>query len=248
MQADRILAKGDFTTYGTSHRVVLALLVIAAGWLVWRGRSLRGTPAADRLSREFALVFGVLTLPLQLRYLAPDEFDLGSLPIQLCDLSWMTALYALVTYRPWAVALTYYWGLTLSLQAIITPDLGSEFPDPPFILYWSMHGLTVVAAIYLTWGLGLAPDWRSYRVAVVATALWAAVVYLFNTVADTNYGFLNAKPESASILDLFGPWPWYVLVEIGIIAAGWALITWPWVIRARRQTGRTRQRGPRPHR
>ncbi len=244
MQADWILAKGDFTTYGTSHQVVLALLVAIAVLLVWRGRTLRGTPGADRLSWSFALIYAALTLPWQIRYLAPYVFNLqNSLPIQLCDLAWMTSLYALFTYRWWAVALTYYWGLTLSLQAVVTPDLGSQFPDPRFILYWAMHGLTVVTAIYLTWGLGLVPRWRSYRLAMIVTVAWAAVMYVFNEIAGTNYGFLNAKPETASVLDFFGPWPWYVLVEIGLIAVGWALITWPWVARDR-PSGRAHQQAP----
>jgi len=233
MQADTYLAKGDFTAYGPSHLVVLALLVAIAAVMVWRGRALRGTPSADRLSWGFALVYAALTLPWQIRYLAPDHFTLGnSLPIQLCDLAWMASLYALFTYRWWAVALTYYWGLTLSLQAVVTPDLGSQFPDPRFILYWAMHGLTVVTAIYLTWGLGLVPNWRSYRLAMGVTVVWAVLMYTFNEIAGTNYGFLNAKPSTGSILNLLGPWPWYVLAEVGLIAAGWALITWPWVARA----------------
>jgi uncharacterized membrane protein YwaF len=33
---------------------------------------------------------------------------------------------------------------------------------------------------------------------------------------------------TGSVLDLLGPWPWYVLAEVVIILAGWALITWPW--------------------
>ncbi|PSL04065.1 putative integral membrane protein (TIGR02206 family) [Haloactinopolyspora alba] len=241
-----MLATGDFSSYGISHQVVLALLIAAAWWLVRRGRRSRGSAAADRLSVAFALIFLLPTLPLQIWFQLPDRFSLGlSLPIQLCDLAWLTAVYALFTRRRWAIALTYYWGLTLSTQAVLTPDLGAGFPDPAFILYWAMHGLTVVAAIYLTWGLGLPPDWRSYRIAVAATALWAAVVFAFNSIADVNYGFLNAKPDSASILDLFGPWPWYVLVEIVLVATIWALITWPWVARSTSSGG---GRGDRRHR
>jgi len=71
-------------------------------------------------------------------------------------------------------------------------------------------------------------------------------MYTFNEIAGTNYGFLNAKPSTGSILNLLGPWPWYVLAEVGLIAAGWALITWPWVARAgridRAGTPRPRQR------
>jgi uncharacterized membrane protein YwaF len=55
----------------------------------------------------------------------------------------------------------------------------------------------------------------------------------FNEVAGTNYGYLNRKPSVGTMLDLFGPWPGYVVVEIAVVAGVWALMTWPWV-RARR--------------
>jgi hypothetical integral membrane protein (TIGR02206 family) len=227
------MSAATFTPYGISHQLVLVVLLVVGWGLVWRGRALRGTGEADRLSTAFAVVFVAATLPLQIWFNLPSRFDLGlSLPIQLCDLAWMAAVYALFTRRRCAVALTYYWGITLSIQPILTPDLNADFPEPGFILYWTMHGLTVVTAIYLTWGLGLTPDWRSYRIAIVATAAWAVAVFAFNAAADVNYGFLNAKPDSGSILDLFGPWPWYVLVEIALISSVWALITWPWVARA----------------
>ncbi|WP_199701399.1 YwaF family protein [Jiangella rhizosphaerae] len=223
---------------------VLVVLAALAWWLVRRGRAARGTRAADRLATGFAVVFLALTLPLQVYFNLPGRFDVGlSLPIQLCDLAWLAAIHALLTRRRWSAALTYYWGLTLSIQPILTPDLDAEFPDPAFVLYWSMHGGTVVAALFLTWGLGIRPGWDSYRVAVAATAAWAVTVYAFNVAAGTNYGFLNAKPDSASLLDLFGPWPWYVVVETVLVAAVWALLTWPWT---RPTPGRRAVRGTHP--
>ena len=68
------------------------------------------------------------------------------------------------------VALTYFWGLTLSVQGILTPSLAEAFPDPRFLAFWAMHFLIVWAALYLTFGLGLGPGWREYRVTVAVTA------------------------------------------------------------------------------
>lgn len=92
------------------------------------------------------------------------------------------------------------------------------------------------AAAYLTWGLGIRPNWRRYWITVGITATWAATAYLFNVVTGTNYGYLNRKPPSASLLDLFGPWPWYVLVAIALVFVGWALLlTLPWTLGRKRQ-------------
>ena len=78
--------------------------------------------------------------------------------------------------RRWAFALTYYWGLVLSAQALVSPVLiGPDFPSLHFLAFWSIHLLVVWAAIYLTWGRGMRPTWRSYQIAVVTTLIWAVV-------------------------------------------------------------------------
>lgn len=113
----------------------------------------------------------------------------------------------------WVFALTYYWGLVLSVQALISPALtGPDFPHWHFLGFWSIHLLVVWAAVYLTWGRGMRPRWRSYRFVVAATLVWAAVTFTFNSIAGSNYGFLNGKPTTASLLDVLGPWPWYVVI------------------------------------
>ena len=97
-----------------------------------------------------------------------------------------------------------------------------------------MHIGTIWAAVYLTWGRGVTPDWGGYRFAIAVTAVWAVGIFLLNLLIDTNYGYLNGKPGSASILDLLGPWPWYLAAEIVLVASVWALATWPWTALAAR--------------
>ncbi|MER7484203.1 MULTISPECIES: TIGR02206 family membrane protein, partial [Actinomycetes] len=92
----------------------------------------------------------------------------------------------------------------------------------------TIHLFVVWAAIYLTWGRRMRPTWRSYRFAVLVTLTWAIVTFIFNRIADTNYGFLNAKPSTASLLDLMGPWPVYLFSGMTIVFIIWALMTWPW--------------------
>ena len=62
---------------------------------------------------------------------------------------------------------------------------------------------------------------------------------VFNAVAGTNYGYLARKPAVSTPLDLFGPWPVYVVVLVAVVLGGWALITWPWVAADRRAATRS---------
>jgi hypothetical integral membrane protein (TIGR02206 family) len=235
---DALVVAREFVPFGLSHGVVVAVLVVVAVGLVAIGRAQRGTPAEQRTSRVFAVVFAIFLVPLQAFWMLPSQWGVGhSLPLQLCDLAAVAAICALWSHSRTASALTYFWGLTLTAQAFVTPELnGPDFPSLQFIMFFGMHSLVVWAGIYLTFGVGLHPDWRTYRITVFATIVWGVVMFAFNLAAGTNYGFLNAKPRAGSLLDLLGPWPWYLLSEMIVGAAAWALITWPWV----RQRGRRR--------
>ena len=220
-------AQREFSAYGPSHLTVLVVFAVGAALLVWIGRT-QTESRARLLGRVLAvLILAVFGVALAYKLIRPT-LD-GSVPLQLCDLAELTAAYALWSQRHWAFALTYYWGLVLSSQALITPDVGApDFPSHGFLTFFALHVLVVWAAIYLTWGLGMRPGWRSYRFAIVATLAWAAFTFTFNTIAGTNYGYLNRKPPTASLLDVLGPWPVYLLTEVTVVLIVWALMTWPW--------------------
>jgi hypothetical integral membrane protein (TIGR02206 family) len=226
-----LAASSRFETFGGQHLALLGLFVLGAVAVVLVGRSQRGTDPR-RFRRGFAVAVPCVAVPSQLFQLTPGDFDLGSsLPLQLCDVAWLTATWALWTRSRVPTALTYYWGLTLTVQAIVTPSLAQQFPHPRFLAFWAMHLLVVWAALYLTLGLGLGPRWRDYAVAVAVTAVWAVAVYGFDVALDVNYGYLVRKPASASLFDPLGPWPGYVLVASAMLLAVWALMTWPWTRR-----------------
>src|SRR5699024_3408988 len=124
-------------------------------------------------------------------------------------------------------------GIPLTSQALVTPDLVHDFPAARFLMFFAMHLLVVWSACYLTFGLRIVPTWRDFGLTVAVTWVWAVGVVCFNLVTGANYGYLNGKPNDPSILDLFGPWPLYVLFEVAVILTVWALMVWPWARRAR---------------
>jgi hypothetical integral membrane protein (TIGR02206 family) len=237
-------AQHEFSAYGPSHLVVLGIFVIGAVLLVWLGR--RQTEAQARLLGRILAVAMLTAFIVALVYKLIRPTLGTSVPLQLCDLAELVAAYALWSQRHWAFSLTYFWGLVLSSQALITPDIGTpeegapDFPHHLFVTFFVLHVLVVWSAIYLTWGRGMRPTWRSYGFAVGAALTWVALTFTFNVIAGTNYGYLNGKPPTASVLDLLGPWPVYLLGEVSIVIIVWALMTWPWV-RVRRHANETPQ-------
>ncbi|MGD7706328.1 YwaF family protein [Microlunatus sp. Y2014] len=224
-----------FTSYGPVHWSMLALTAVGSVVMQWLGRRHRGTPRATTFSRAFGIVMAVVTVGFFLLWLWPSLFNLDqSLPLHFSDVLRFMAALALLTHRRLPVAVTYYWGLTLNIQSLLTPDLTPMvLPAAEFVSYWLQHIMIMWAVCYLTWGLKLAPDWRSYRLTLLFTLGFAAVVFTINSVLGTNYAYLNRKPASTSALDLLGGWPLYLLVVLVLMIVVWGLMTWPWTRRSR---------------
>jgi len=214
--------------FGPSHLVMLAVFAVGL-WPAYRlGVARRGHGAHDPVTRALAGLVAALGVGLA-AYDVLARFDVGvSLPLHLSDLAWITAALALWTRSRLLVALTWFWGV-LTLQAVLTPSLGEDFPDPRYLAFWALHLLSLWTPVLLVLGARVTPRWQEYRLAFVVTLAWAVVVYGFNRLAGTNYGYLVRKPAGGSALDLFGPWPVYLVVAAVVLAGLWAVMTWPWV-------------------
>ena len=92
----------------------------------------------------------------------------------------------------------------------MTPDLSVSFPSVYCVTYFAYHVGAIVAACFLVFGCRLYPRpgaiWRVY----VATLVVTAVAAVGDILTGGNYMYLRDKPEHGSLLNLMGPWPWYI--------------------------------------
>jgi len=155
-----------------------------------------------------------------------------SLPLQLCDAAVFIAAAALWTRNQLLVEVTYFVGLAGTLQALLTPDLPQHFPSYPYWQYYIAHGGIVAAALLLVVGMRLHP--RAWAVAWVAglTLAYTALVGAVDALTDSNYMYLRTKPPSATLLDVMGPWPVYILAATVIGIVLFAILDAPFRIRS----------------
>jgi hypothetical integral membrane protein (TIGR02206 family) len=140
----------------------------------------------------------------------------AALPLELCDAALVLAVITLVAPRPALAEVVYFWAGSGTLLAMLTPELPWAFPRWEFVVFFGLHGLVLVAALVLVFGLGLRPrpgaPWRAFRI----TAGWAAFVGLVDLALGTNYMYLRRKPVVATPLDWMGPWPVYIGVGAAV--------------------------------
>jgi hypothetical integral membrane protein (TIGR02206 family) len=56
-----------------------------------------------------------------------------------------------------------------------------------------------------------------------------AFVGLVNWLIGSNYMFIAHPPETASLIDVLGPWPWYLLSLEGIAVVVFLLLYLPYL-------------------
>lgn len=228
------------TPYGPEHIVMLIVTVVVSVVLVVIARWIRGTSHEDRLLRTVGWIMLTVTLAWTGWGMLPGQWNIDqSLPFHFSDVLRFITTIALLTRAGWAIAICYFWGLTLNLQSVITPDLNYfTYPVLEFGMYWFLHISVLVVPIMFVWGLGYRPTWRSFGIAYAATVIWSGIAILANLVTGANYAYLSHEPAGPSVLDLLGPWPIYILWEGVIIAVVWALMTWPWETKTARSLPR----------
>lgn len=208
-----------FILFGSAHLVVLALAFL---FPVVAGAVARGHPSCDRAVRWFlAALLLAEWVGFYLVFWRRGWLDLNNgLPLSLCDWAEAVLIIALLSRNQFAYELGYFWGLSGTLQGLLTPDLAYGFPDVRFLIFMIDHAGIIASLLYLTLGTGLRPTLASLPRVVVASLIYPLVAGAADYALGANYGFLHDKGGHASLLTLLAPWPWYIgeLVLIGLLS------------------------------
>jgi hypothetical integral membrane protein (TIGR02206 family) len=235
---DRFFARdytgAPFELFGPAHLAFLAfLLVIYVFLYILRDRF------SDRQKNFFRWFLAVWMVLNELAFHAWNiYYGLWSiqwhLPLHICAIMVFASAYMLVTRNATIYEFSYFLGIGAAIQALLTPDAGIYgFPHFRFFQTLTAHGLIIVCALYMTWVEKFRPHPKSLVRVFVGMNIYMAVIFVFNRLIGSNYLFIAHKPETASLIDVLGPWPWYILSLEGIGIALCLLLYLPFFLKDR---------------
>lgn len=232
------MGQPEFVAFGAAHVTTLMLVLLMS---VGTGALARAHGNA-RLARGLAAAL-ILQEAVKLYYFIVIA-DLGwrtNLPLHLCRINELLCAVMLVTRSYRIFEVSYFLAMAGSISAMLTPALAVDFPAPEFVLFFAGHALAVLAVVYAIFAFGFRPRLRSLFITLAATAAYAALIAPLNYVLDSNYLYLRAQPQPATVLALFGPWPYYLIALFSLAVVACALAYAPFAIadaRARRAGAR----------
>ena len=211
-----------FYAYGPAHLSVLLLTVSAAFLMIILTRS--GWRRTSRSFEVFLAVILFMEWPVNLLVAWRTEGITANnaLPFQFCDVAAIVGGLALLTRQSELCELLYFWGLAGTAQGLITPALSVNWPHPRFVTFFMLHAGVVMAAVQVVFARGKTPRRGAVSRAFGWLFVYAVSAGVVNVVirlcgGTSNYGFLCEKPPTASLLNILGPWPWYI-GAIGVMA------------------------------
>jgi hypothetical integral membrane protein (TIGR02206 family) len=216
----------EFVFFGLEHCSAIAATVVAAVYMVNLHRSPMVTAKTKRtvnVTLAVVLIVSVLCDPLWtwLRYRAEPDYASQmvrehALPLHFCDIVSFLLAWTLINPRQRLAETGYLWGLSGTVQGLLTPAVRHGWDSPEYWTFFAQHGGVPVAALALVFGAGLRPQPGALRRGMCWGWVYMAGVSLLNWLLHTNYGYFNGPPEVPSLLDYMGRWPWYLLTLQGV--------------------------------
>ncbi|NUM44090.1 MAG: TIGR02206 family membrane protein [Anaerolineales bacterium] len=231
-----------FQFFGTAHIITLLIgLALFAGVFYLPKIT---TPTSRKWIRyTLAIILILNELAYHTWHIVYGRWTLQTmLPFHLCSVMVWLGAYMLFTNNGKIADFMYFLGLAGATQALLTPDVGIYgFPHFRYFQTYIAHTLIIVSALYMMVVEGFRPTWASAKRVFIWTNLYAAFVFVLNLLIGSNYLFIAHKPETPSLIDMLGPWPWYI-IPLELIAISMILLLYSpyaikdWKERVRSQT------------
>ncbi|MBD2864857.1 YwaF family protein [Paenibacillus oceani] len=201
-----------FAAYSASHLGALAVLVVLLLMLYGLRRWFRYGNRSRYGRYALAGVLALSEISLNVWYVTEDVYSVkDTLPLELCSITLYLCVFMLLFNSRVLFGIAYFTGIGGAMQALLTPVLYYDYPHFRFLEFFAAHIAILLAVFYMVWVERFWPTFRSVLLAMGFLNVLLPVILFVNAVTGGNYMFLSGKPETPSLLDWLGPYPWYLL-------------------------------------
>jgi len=203
---------------------LLFALVYTVGFIFYAKRNFTASQQ-EKAVHYFAWFVSLTVIIFHVYHMVFETYNFKTdLPFYLCSL--LAIIIPIFTYyrKYWMFEILVFWIIGGTLQGIITPDIQEGFPSFDYFTYWITHLGLLIIICYVIFVFNMKPKLRSVFKSFLALQVYVILMMLLNYCLDANYFYLNEKPKSASLLDYFGEWPYYILVAQLIVIPSFLLI------------------------
>lgn len=228
------LTNNVFVPYSSTHLIVLVIfclivivLFMSRHWLRHEGR--------ERMVRyTLAGILIICEVTLNAWYINEGLYNMkDSLPLELCSISLYMCVIMLFLKSRSIFTIVYFTGIGGATQALLTPVLFYNFPHYVFFEFFIAHMVIIVSILYMVWVNKCRPTFKSIFTAMLFLNMLVVIIYPINILTGGNYMFLARKPSTASLLDVLGPHPWYLLALEVVAVVLFMLLYLPFAIKKR---------------
>lgn len=229
----------EFSNFTVAHFMPI-LIVVGMLFLIYRFREkirdmknekvIRYILAFTLIISEMSYYWRLVAMPS----LGPNPVD--HLPISVCGWVAIFASYMVIGKSQTLFDLSYFWALTGSVFALITPTV-ITFTGPTrfrYYQFWAEHLVIYIAIFYMVFVHNMRPNKKSFFKAYIGIALLAVIAYFANRLIGpgANYLFMARPEDTPSILDILPPnFALRLLVMVSVITLLFVLVYLPWYIK-----------------
>jgi len=215
----------DFQMFSLSHFVVISIFILVSILIFLFKDKLK---AEEWRYVEFGVAISLIIMETtyHLWMLLNGSWHVShAIPLELCGISLILTVILLLIRNKLIYEILLFTALLGASQALFTPLLNYDFPHFRFFHFFYTHLMIIWVPLYFTWAKGYRPSiWSVLKLFIFLNVLMP-VIMLINKLVGGNYMFLRHKPRSASLLDVLGPYPWYILSLEGLLIS-FSLIVW----------------------
>lgn len=225
----------SFESYSIQHLGPI-LFYIGFTWLTIRiGRRLSTPRAKQLIALVHALACWAIMFAGDVSKMIEGTYSVKEdLPLFLCRLvAWVLPVTIMFMNKK-ILKMMYFFVLAGTLQAVLTPDLAEGFPSYLYFRYWILHLGLISTMIYVVSVFELRITWKDLWRAFLVAQPYLLILMLINSILGSNYGYTQHKPPGGSVLDFFGPWPWYIVGAEAIMLISFVLLIIPFLFRKKK--------------